>query len=164
MKLTESIKILVTQIVARDIAAGVELARSLGHKMPADFAVGVRFIEDGRNTRIRMRLDDATHDAIVELPDLYGRQSLRTTDGMWQAAWDRIHADAVTLAQVWLDKHPEAFVKRESAAKALSILDALRADDELHQRWIEACQERAKHFRYEAEPSCALSTAMKDKR
>jgi hypothetical protein len=148
MKLTTAIRELVTQIVARDVAAGVELARSIGHQMPKDFAVGVRFVEDGDRTLIRMRLDDVTHDAIVQLPHLDGRLSLRTVDAMWKAAWTRIHVDALVLAQVWLDKHPETSVPKEGAAKALAILDALAADDTLQARWIESCRERAKHFTY----------------
>jgi hypothetical protein len=148
MKLTAMIRELVTQIVARDVAAGVELARSIGHPMPKDFAVGVRFIEDGAHTRIQIRLDDATYDSIVSLPHLDGRQSLVTTDAMWQAAWERIHADALVLAQVWLDKHPEVRVSKERAAKALAILDTPEADDVLHARWMESCLERAKHFTY----------------
>jgi len=148
MKLTADIRELVTQIVARDVAAGVELARSIGHPMPRDFAVGVRFIEDGESTRIRMRLDDATHDAIVLLPHLDGRLSIATVDAMWKVAWERIHADALVLAQIWLDKHPEVRVSKEGATKALAILDALKADDAMHARWMESCRERAKHFTY----------------
>lgn len=148
MKLTSEIRELVTQIVARDVAAGVELARSIGHQMPKDFAVGVRFVEDGMYTRIRMRLEDATYDAIVELPHLDGRLSIRAVDAMWKTAWARIHTDALVLAQVWLDKHPETFLPKEGAAKALAILDALEADDTLHERWMASCHERAKHFTY----------------
>lgn len=148
MKLTAEIRELVTQIVARDVASGVELARSIGHPMPKDFAVGVCFVEDGERTRIRMRLDDATHDAIVQLPHLDGPQSIVTVDAMWKTAWDRIHADALVLAQVWIDKHPETRVSKEEAVKALAILDALKADDALHARWIETCRDRAKHFTY----------------
>jgi hypothetical protein len=148
MKLTAAIRELVTQIVARDVAAGVELARSIGHPMPKDFDVGVRFVEDGDRTRIRMRLDDATHDAIVQLPHLDGRLSIATVDAMWKTAWERIHADALVLAQVWLDKHPEIRVAKEGAVKAIAILDALAADDALHARWMESCRERAKHFTY----------------
>lgn len=148
MKLTSAIRELVTQIVARDVAAGVELARSIGHPMPKDFDVGVRFIEDGQRTRIRMRMDDATHDAIVQLPHLDGRLSLKTVDAMWKTAWERIHVDALVLAQVWLDKHPETRVSKEGAAKALAILDVLAADDVLHARWMASCSERAKHFTY----------------
>jgi len=145
MKTDAAIRELVTQIVARDVAAGVELARSIGHQMPKDFAVGVRFIEDGPRTRIRMRLDDVTYDAIVQLPHLDGRNgvSIKTVDHMWKVAWERIHVDALTLAQVWIDKHPEARVAKEGATKALKILDALAADDDLHQRhqrWMAACQ------------------------
>lgn len=148
MKLTTAIRDLVTQIVARDVAARVELARSIGHVMPKDFAVGVRFVEDGDRTRVRMRLDDVSYDAIVHLPHLDGRQSLAKTDQMWKDAWTRIHADALTLAQVWIDKHPEAVVTREGASKARAILDALRADDALLARWMQSCHERAKHFTY----------------
>lgn len=148
MKLNAAIRELVTQIVARDIAAGVELARSIGHLMPKDFDVGVRFIEDGDCTRIQMRLDDAIHDAIVRLPYLDGRMSLATVDSMWKTAWACIHTDALVLAQVWLDKHPEVRVSKEGAVKALTILDALAADDDLQARWIESCRERAKHFTY----------------
>ena len=148
MKLNATICELVTQIVARDVAAGVELARSIGHPMPKDFDVGVRFVDDGVRTRIRMRLDDAVYDAIVYLPHLDGRMSLATTDAMWKTAWDRIHTDALTLAQVWLDKHPEVRVSKDGSVKALAILDALAADEALHTRWMESCRERAKHFVY----------------
>ena len=116
--------------------------------MPKDFDVGVRFVEDGDRTRIQMRLDAATHDAIVQLPHLDGRLSIVTVESMWKAAWARIHVDALVLAQVWLDKHPETRVAKEGAVKALAILDALKADDALHARWIETCRERAKHFTY----------------
>jgi hypothetical protein len=148
MKFNSAIRELVTQIVARDVAAGVELARSIGHPMPRDFAVGVRFIEDGECTRVRMRLDDATHDSVVRLPHLDGLQSLVTTDGMWKVAWERIHVDALVLAQGWLNKHPEVNVSKEGATKALAILDALKADAALSARWMESCRERAKHFTY----------------
>ena len=148
MKLTTAIRELVTQIVARDVAAGVELARSIGHAMPKDFDVGVRFVEDGDRTRIRIRLDDATYDSIVQLPHLDGRLSIVTIDAMWKSAWERIHIDALVLAQVWLDKHPETRVSKDGAVKALAILDALKDDDALHDRWIESCRDRAKHFTY----------------
>jgi len=148
MKLTTHIRELVTQIVARDVAAGVELARSIGHAMPKDFAVGVRFVEDGDRTRIQMQLDDATHDAIVYLPHLDGRLSIVTVKAMWKTAWECIHIDALVLAQVWLDKHPETRVSKDGAVKALAILDALKDDNVLHARWIETCRERAKHFTY----------------
>jgi hypothetical protein len=32
--------------------------------------------------------------------------------------------------------------------KSTSILDALKADDALFDRWIHACRDRAKHFTY----------------
>lgn len=151
MKLTPAIRELVTQIVARNVAAGVEFARSIGFVMPKDFSIGLRFIDDGDWTRLRMRLDDVTHDAIVRLPHLDGRQSLKKTDEMWKAAWERIHADALALAQVWIDKHAEAsasIAEEKGAAKAHALLDALRVDDALRARWMDSCRERAKHFTY----------------
>jgi hypothetical protein len=147
--LNDIIKDLVTQIVARDVAAGVELARSLGHAMPKDFQVGVRFIKDGEKMRVRIRLDDVTYDAIVQLPYLDGRHSLPMVDAMWKVAWERIHADALTTTQVWLDKHPEA--RSHDAVKSLKIIDALKEDDELSDKWWAACRERAKLFKYEAQ-------------
>lgn len=156
MRLTPSIKTLITNIVARDIAAGVELARSLGHKMPKDFDVGVSFLEDGDGrTRIRMRLNDACYDAIVTLPHLDGQLSLQRVDAMWKAAWERIHADTLVVAQVWLDKHPDAFTKE--SVTALAIVDAVLADDVLQKRWLASCAERAKHFTYTAEPGARLT-------
>jgi hypothetical protein len=148
MKLTRAIRDLVTQIVARDVAAGVELARSIGYSMPKDFAVGVSFVEDGEFTRIWLRLDDVSHDAIVRLPHLDGRQSLTTTDAMWKRAWVHIHGEALVLAQRWIDKHPDVRPSGEAAAKTHSILDTLKADDALFQQWITECQDRAKHFTY----------------
>ena len=154
MKLTSPIEAFVTAIVARDVAAGVELARSLGYPMPKDFDVGVRFHEerDGR-TRISMRLDDARHDALVWLPYLDGRISNARADTMWKTAWLRLHGDALTVAQVWIDKHPEA--RPRDGVKALAILDALKADDELHQKWMKSCEERAKRFTYTPGPARA---------
>lgn len=146
--MTAQIRELATQIIARYVAAGVELARTLGHAMPRDFAVGVRFIEDGHCTRVRMRLDDAEHDAVVLLPRLDGQMSLASVDAMWKRAWDKIHVDAIVLAQVWLDKHPEARVGKDGAKKAVALLDVLASDDDLQECWLEACRERAKHFSY----------------
>lgn len=150
--LTREIEALVTQIVARDVTAGVELARSLGYKMPKDFTIGVRFIMDGRLTRIRMRLDDVTYDSLVELPALQGSRFV-TIDRMWKVAWERIHADALTVAQAWLDKHPEAFMKGEDGSKALSLFDTLLADKELSARWHAAARERAAACTYVIERS-----------
>ena len=146
MKLTPDIEGLITQIVARDVAAGVELARSIGYKMPKDFAVGVRFLAyHSGNTCIRIRLEDATYNSIVQLPDLNGSLSLKTVDAMWKVAWERVHADALTLAQTWIDKHPEASVD-EGALKARRFLDALKDED--MQKWMDGCMERAKSFQY----------------
>jgi hypothetical protein len=84
----------------------------------------------------------------VRLPNLDGRQSLASVDTMWKTAWERIHTDALVLAQRWLDKHPEVRVSKEGTVKAIAILDALKADDALHARWMKSCLERAKHFTY----------------
>jgi hypothetical protein len=154
--LTREIETLVTHIVARDVAAGVELARSLGYEMPADFDVGVRFIQDGARTRIRMRLNDVSHDSIVYLPDISGSLPLRRVDEMWKAAWIRIHGDALTVAHVWLEKHPEAALDRKLSGKALSLLDALRADPDLQEKWADACRERSKNFTYTPGPRVAI--------
>lgn len=150
MRTTPAIEDVVTQIVARDITAGVELARSLGYTMPTDFNIGVRFIHERDVTRIRMRLNDVAHDAIVRLPDLsirHGRhrQSLATSSQMWVDAWERIHADALTVAHVWIDKHPDA--KASLGVRALALLDAMQSDA-LMAGWMNSCRERSKHFKY----------------
>jgi hypothetical protein len=137
-----------TQIIARDVAAGVEFARSLGFRLPADFDIGVRFIDDGARTRIRMRLNDATYDSIVKLPDLDGNQPLRVIATMWEVAWQRIHADALTVVIVWIDKHPDdSLDAQQNAACALPILDAL-LDEDLYAKWMAGCRERSRHFKY----------------
>ncbi len=154
----DNIHNLVTQIVARDVATGVELARSIGHKMPASFDVGVTFMKlgvgrEGVKTRVRIRLDDATYDSIVDLPHLDDRApSMRVVDAMWRAAWDRIHADAVTMAHVWLNKHPTAFVTEGDVQLSLAMLDAIKDDEELSASWMAACRQRAKRFKYESVP------------
>lgn len=145
MRTTPEIENLVTQVLARDIAAGVELARSLGYVMPTDFTIGIKFMFAGSRTRVRMRLDDVTHDSFVMLPDLNGRQSLPETDRLWKAAWERLHVDALTVAQVWIDHHPTAL---KDGVHALAILDAMKADDDLHAKWMASCRERAKSFQY----------------
>jgi hypothetical protein len=147
VKLDRAIEALVTQVVARDVAAGVELARSIGYAMPKDFDVGVAFHEeaDGR-TRIRMRLDDTRYDSLVVLPHLDGRTSMQRNSEMWEAAWQRIHTDAITIAHVWIDKHPEA--KPRDATQMLSLLDAMKADEDLSKKWMMECEERAKRFTY----------------
>jgi len=151
-KTDPTIEMLVTQIVARDIAAGVELARSIGHAMPTEFDIGVTFIEDGAKTRIRMRLDDVTYDSLVVLAPLDGSVPLRIIDDLWKSAWERIHADALTVAQIWIDRHPEVILNNETAIRALTILDAMASDEDLHARWMKSCTERAKHFKYTVQP------------
>jgi len=162
--LTKATEALVTNIIARDVAAGVELARSLGYKMPKEFDVGVRFISEPRKligrapgsppdwpVRIRMRMADATYDSLVTLPELeqspWSRLKISMTEvaAKWEHAWNRIHADALTVAQVWIDKHPEAAMDRPR--DALTILAALN-DDERMVKWMLDCRERAKHFKY----------------
>lgn len=147
MKMTRDIESLVTHIIARDVAAGVEMARSMGYAMPRNFDIGVRFIQDGSRTRIRMRLNDVTYDSIVTLPDLSpGRMSLRKVDEMWTAAWQRIKADAITMGQVWIEKHPESHMDSDGARRTLAKLDAM-TDDRTDQ-WIAEAREIAKRLTY----------------
>ena len=135
-------KNMITNLIARDVAAGVELARSLGYAMPRDFDVGVRFLDNP--TRVRMRLNDAELDSIVHLPDensgLHGRAHL------WRRAWERMQSDALTLSHVWISKHPEAAVK--DAEVTLSLLDRMKVDREASDRWMAGCRERAAAFTY----------------
>jgi hypothetical protein len=146
MYLTTPLEKLVTHIVARDIAAGVELARTLGFQMPKDFDIGVKFIHERNGRfRIRMRLDNATNDSIVDLPDLNGRRAdLKRIDEMWKRAWERIHSDALTVAQVWIDKNKA----KTDPDVSLTLLEALKHDDKLMDAWITSCRERAKYFKY----------------
>jgi hypothetical protein len=146
VKMTASIESMVTHIVARDIAAGVELARSMGYPMPRDYDIGVKFIADGQRTRIRMRLGDVTYDSLVTLPDLDGRMSLRKVDDMWVEAWQRIKADAITVAQVWLGKHPEVQLSPTVASKTLAVLAAYSYDNS--SKWIAEAREIAKRLTY----------------
>lgn len=171
--LTKSTEALVTNIIARDVAAGVELARSLGYKMPKEFDVGVRFIHEPRKLighlrstppdwpmRIRMRLADASYDALVTLPELEQHPwsrfkiSMRDVAAKWERAWERIHADAFMVAQVWIGKHPEAAMDRPR--DALAILDVLKQDDTVMAKWMAECRERSKHFKYTAEAGATL--------
>jgi hypothetical protein len=172
--LTKATEALITNIVARDVAAGAELARSLGYKMPKEFDVGVRFISEPRNLigrapggtppdypmRIRMRMADVTYDSLVTLPELelppWSRFQISMIDvaAKWESAWKRIHADALTVAQVWIDKHPEAAMDRPQ--NALSFLDLAKRDDAIMAKWINECHERAKHFKYTAAAGATL--------
>ena len=172
--LTKAIEALITNIVARDVAAGVELARSLGYKMPKEFDVGVRFIGEPRKLkgyfsgeppdhpmRIRMRLADVTYDSLVTLPELeesssWGRLkiSMASVALKWERAWERIHDDALIIAQVRIDKHPEAAMDRPRAA--LTFLATLENDDALMAKWLRECRERSKHFKYTAGAGATL--------
>jgi hypothetical protein len=171
--LTKTTEAIVTNIIARDVAAGVELARSLGYKMLKDFDVGVRFIYEPRilighllptppdwPMRIRMRMADASYDTLVVLPELdqprSGRFRISTADvaAKWERAWSRIHADAMTVAQVWIGKHPESAM--DQPAGALTFLDLVKSDDAILGKWIAACRERAKQLTYTAGAGATL--------
>ena len=153
MKFTKPIETLVINVIARDVAAGVELARSLGYQMPKDFDVGVTFVEDGSRTRIRIRLNDVVYDSIVRIPHLDAGYPLKFIDEMWKAAWERIHADCITVSQVWIDNHPESRMTKKEAEKSLSILDALKTNEGLFDQWMDTCRERAKHLKYTPGPT-----------
>jgi hypothetical protein len=174
--LTKATEALVTSIIARDVAAGVELARSLGYKMPKEFDVGVTFIHEPRNLvgrlppsappdwpmRIRMRMGDASYDSLVTLPELeqpaWRLFKISTADvaAKWERAWNRIHADALMVAQVWIDKHPEVAMDRPH--DALSFLDLAKSDDAVMVKWLSECREQSKHFTYTAD----VGTTLKD--
>lgn len=173
--LTKATEAILTNIIARDVAAGVELARSLGYKMPKAFDVGVTFIHEPRNLRgriplgpppdwtirIRMRMGDASYDALVTLPEIeqpmwgrYEKISLADVSAKWERAWLRIHSDALTVAQVWIDKHPEAAMDRPG--DALSFLDLVKSDDAVLGKWLAECRERAKQLKYTAGAGATL--------
>ena len=170
---TKATEAMITNIIARDVAAGVELARSLGYKMPKEFDVGVTIIHEPRNlvghflptppdwpVRIRMRMADASYDSRVTLPEIeqlrWGRYSISLADvsAKWEVAWTRIHADALTVAHAWIDKHPEAAMDRPS--DALSFLDLVKSDDAVLAKWLAECRERAKHLKYTAGAGATL--------
>lgn len=143
--MTNDILDLVTQIVARDVSTGVEMARSIGHKMPKNFTIGVRIagVTPGKNgevTRVRIRLDDVFYDSILTVPFMDGRMSLGKVDMMWREAMQVLRGDALTLAHVWLDRHPDQALSKKDANNALNKLKKLVVDDQTGEAWQRECE------------------------
>lgn len=149
---------LLAQIIARDVACGVEMARSIGHRMPLEYDVGFtrKSLMIGRlpgalgvQTVITLRLDDATYDVRVLVPYLDGRTTLAQVDELWNDLVERLHSASLTLAHVWLDKHPDAQVKGEEATAALAKLAALGSTDIASDAWLAVCRRKAQAARYQ---------------
>ena len=151
--MTNDILDLVTQIVARDVSTGVEIWRSIGHKMPKNFSIGVRIagVTPGKNgevTRVRIRLDDVFYDSILTVPFMDGRMSMDKVDVMWREAMGILRSDALTLAHVWLDRHPDQALSAKDAGAALHKLKKLLVDDQTGEAWQAECAKRAQKLTY----------------
>ncbi|MGH7684792.1 MAG: hypothetical protein ACREMT_10640 [Vulcanimicrobiaceae bacterium] len=146
---------LVAQIVARDVGAGVEMARSLGYKMPTEYDVGFlivsrELIKGASKVIIRIRLDDVTYDSGIIWPtQLTPRGNI---ERLMAQAFERLRADAVTLAHIWYGKHHEAAPTAIALGEALKKLNLMQRDDVAAQKWMRECAERAKSFTYKTEP------------
>lgn len=148
-----NIESIMTHILARDVAAGVEMARSLGYVMPANFDIGIKFQQTERGYgdcvpyRVTLRLNDAHYSSLVALPNFDLSVPIKKSEIIMTSAWNRLHADALTLAQVWIDKHPEAYMNDPN--KALQRLDAMASDDVVFDRWMSDCRKRAHGLKFE---------------
>ncbi len=145
---------LITQIVARDVALGVEMARSIGHRMPVEYDVGFsKRVENldrtGIKTRITLRLDDARHDVLVLVPYLDGRSTMRDVDEKWRELMSQLRSASLTLAHVWLDQHPEARMSEVQAKGALAKLDVIKSNDAAEAEWAKECLRKAQAARYQ---------------
>jgi hypothetical protein len=60
----------------------------------------------------------------------------------------------LTVAQVWIDKHPEAAMDRPR--DALTFLAFAKSDDAVMAKWLTECRERAKHLTYTAGAGATL--------
>ena len=129
---------LLASIVARDVSFGVEMARSLGFTMPKHFAVGLSLVTSNYERRgfrrcYRIRLDDVTAKSTILWPHDDGTVPMRIVDQLLREAFDRLHIDACTMANVWIDKHPEARAK--APTEALAKLSAASASDSEWERF-----------------------------
>jgi hypothetical protein len=144
------------EIVARHVATGVEMAKSIGHKMPQHYDVGFKLVDydhsissaTGTQTRFRIRMADVTYDSVVIVPHFDGRIPLRLVSSMWKDAMQRIAGDALTMANVWLGKHPEARISDHDVKRALDAFDLMNGNEDLTRRWMTECEERAKHANF----------------
>jgi hypothetical protein len=81
---------ILSHIIARDVAYGVEMARSIGHKMPREYDVGYskrieRRTGTGMGVRVKLRLDDATYEVPVFVPHLDSRCTMLELSEAWEA-------------------------------------------------------------------------------
>jgi hypothetical protein len=144
---------LIAQLVARDVEYGFAMARDVGYQMPASYDVGYRRIltlphPKGATTHFRLRVNDATQDVVTIVPFLDGRTSMADVATLWRETMDRLHTAALTMAHVWLDKHPEAKMSGDAAREAIGRLDLLTKCEADEQRWTAEVQERAKRAQF----------------
>jgi hypothetical protein len=149
---TPTTETLLAHIIARDVAYGVEMARSIGHRMPVEYDVGFsgrmeQPLSTGIATRIRLRLDDAIYEVPVIVPYLDGRTTIQQVDRLWRALMDRLKSASLSLAHVWLDKHPDAMSK--DAEASLERLQAISRDDAAETAWAEECRNKAQAARFQ---------------
>ena len=137
---------LATMIIARDVAAGFELAKSLGYKVPKSYDVGVTIVHriarpKGEACRVRIRVDDVFLDSTIIWPDLYGRCSMRECSEMSNIALERLQADALTVPHLWIDRH--GGLTKEQASDALAKLSKYATTDEDGEAWFREARDRA---------------------
>jgi len=151
----ESIDDIVAQLLAREIAFGFETARSFGYKMPAEYDVGFQRIaismfkgSKGERCRYRLRVNDVTYDVEVFVPYLNGRISLAEVNALWEAAMVDLINAARAMANIWIDKHPEAQLKGTDAKKALAILSTVQKDDESIEHWMQLARDKARQAKF----------------
>lgn len=150
-----STETLLAYIIARYVAHGVEMARSIGHQMPREYDVGYskRVIvrhRAGMDVKVKLRLDDASYEVAVLVPYLDERSSIVELNQRWESMMDSLRSAALTLAQVWLEKHPEAVLKGASVEAALVKLDAIARNDATEAAWAEECRLKAQAARFSA--------------
>ena len=137
---------LATMIIARDVAAGFELAKSLGYKVPKSYDVGVSVIRriprpKSEACTIRIRVEDVFLDTTIIWPHLDGRCSMRECSEMSNIALERLRADAMTVPHVWIARH--GGLTKEQAADALVKLSKYATTDEQGEAWFREARDRA---------------------
>lgn len=148
-----SVDDMLASIVARDVAFGFEMARDLGHRVPTDYDVGFhRFLRlpkhNGIDTHFRIRVNEVGQDVRALVPHIDGRVSLVEVDRMWRDVMDRLSSAAITLANIWLERHPEARASAEQAPSVLARLRYLEQSERDQERWAAELRERVKRSAY----------------
>jgi hypothetical protein len=149
--MTPTVLTVITKMIAQDVAAGVEMARSLGHKMPTSFDVGVKVVSCVQRPKheeitLQIRLDDATLNSYFRFLTEMTPKGMR--EEIAAVAIARIRADALTMLHAWLDKHPEAFLDKSQAEAALKKLAAVMRDEQLCDEWSCEAAAAASKFTY----------------